>query len=117
MCHLWQSDVLYIRELQKQLKWIADKLATADQKKELVKLLKGILHPWDVLHEKYFPNIRDILANTLDEEVARKEPFPIRHIKQLPVVLKRVIKSVVSDEERTGQDITNICHGCGLAGR
>ena len=108
VCHLWQSDVLYIREVQKRIKCVVDKLATADQKKELVELLKGILHPWDVLQEKYFPNIRDILANALDEEVSRKEPFPIRHIKQLPVVLKKVIKSVVSDEERTGQDITNI---------
>ena len=108
VCHLWQSDVLYIRELQKRLKWVTDKLTTADPKKELVGLLKGILNPWDVLQEKYFPDIREILASILDKEGTRKEAFPIRNIRQLPAVLKKVIKSVVSDEERTGQDITNI---------
>ena len=82
VCHLWQSDVLYIREVQKRLKRVADKLATDVQKKELVELLKGILHPWDVLQEKYFPDIREILASMLDE-VTRKEPFEIRNIKTI----------------------------------
>ena len=106
--HMWQSDALYIRELQKRLKWVADKLASHVQKKELIELLKGILHPWDVLQEKCFPDIPKILAGMLDAEVTRKEPFQIRNIRQLPAVLKKVIKSVVSDEERTGQDITDI---------
>ena len=106
--HMWQSDALYIRELQKRLKWVADKLAAAVQRKDLVELMKGLLHPWDVLQEKYFPDIREILANMLDEEVSPKEPFEIRNIRNLPAVLKKVIKSVVSDEERTGQDITEV---------
>ena len=108
MCHLWQSDVLYIREVQRKLKRVADKLETAVQKKELGELVKGILHPWDVLEVKYFRNIREILASMLDEEVTRNKPFVIRNIRQLPVLLKKVLKPVVSDEERIDQDITTI---------
>ena len=106
VCQLWQSEVLYIRELQKQLKWVADKLATADQKKELVNLLKRILHPWDVLQEKYFPDIREILGSMLDKEATRKEPFPIRNRLVLRKVLdeeqwtlKREVREMIQKEQ------------------
>ena len=129
----WQNEIIYLRDVQMKLLWVADfiKKATTnqDQKMQLIAAMRHILIPVEEIHESHFPKFRHIKesiretsgptgyhvfdGNTLRRvtDILKEEINKITdgsHLEMIQLKLERTAKEIMINPEKRLHYLTYI---------
>ena len=117
----WQNEVIYLRDVQTKLLWVADfilKVTTnPDQKMQLIAAMKHILIPVEEIHESHFPKFRYV-RQSIKETSGHTDAhvFAGNNLRQVTDILKEDISRKTDNRdleilqlklEKTAKDIWN----------
>ena len=94
---MWLHDILYLRDVQKVFTWAIHHMrnTTKKKRKQLGHLLRELLHPYDRIDVRLFPNIREITEGIeISLGINVQTSFKDKKTTSLPGYLKKSIQGI-----------------------